>query len=176
MRIVDGGAPPWPLRNAIAFARRPTEIAPSLRSWKTWKCVPRAPLLPASCLWQRFEMARHPLTASRCSQFRFVRPAAIEGEWAAGVEATSARWMDRARHVALENDWAARGAGLGQRDRGEQRLGIGMSGRGEDLPLRRHLDDLAKIHDRHAMGHVLDDREIVADEEQCETEFTLEVL
>lgn len=51
-----------------------------------------------------------------------------------------------------------------------------MSRRGEDLLLRRQLDDLAEIHHRDAMGHVLDDRQIMADEEQREAELALEVL
>jgi hypothetical protein len=43
--------------------------------------------------------------------------------------------------------------------------------RGEEAALRRHLDDLAEVHHGHAMGHVLDDREVVADEEQGEAEL-----
>ncbi|OIQ78794.1 hypothetical protein GALL_394900 [mine drainage metagenome] len=46
----------------------------------------------------------------------------------------------------------------------------------EDLPPGRHLDDLAEIHDCDAVRHVLDDREIVADEEQREAELLLQVL
>ncbi len=51
-----------------------------------------------------------------------------------------------------------------------------MPWRGKDLPARRHFHDLAEIHDRNAMGHVLDDREIVADEQQREAELALQIL
>ena len=51
-----------------------------------------------------------------------------------------------------------------------------MLRRGEDLLLRRHLDDLAEIHHGNAVRHVLDDRQIVADEQQREAELALQVL
>ena len=40
---------------------------------------------------------------------------------------------------------------------------------------RSHLDDLAEIHDRHAITHVLDDRQVVSDEEVREAEVPLEI-
>src|SRR5438034_7885802 len=49
---------------------------------------------------QCVEVARHPLTASGRAKLRLLRPAAIEHEWTAGVEAAAAGWIDRARHVA----------------------------------------------------------------------------
>ena len=51
-----------------------------------------------------------------------------------------------------------------------------MLRRGEDLLPARHLDDLAEIHDCDTVRHVLDDRQIVADEEQRETELLLQIL
>ena len=51
---------------------------------------------------------------------------------------------------------------------------VGMPGRGEDAPFRGQLDDLAEIHDRHPMCHVLDDRKIVADEQQRKTKLLLQ--
>src|SRR5262249_29200473 len=51
-----------------------------------------------------------------------------------------------------------------------------MLGRGEDAFLRSELDDLAEIHDRDPMGHVLDDGEIVADEEERQAELALQIL
>jgi len=51
-----------------------------------------------------------------------------------------------------------------------------MLGRGENALLRGELDDLAEIHDRDPMGHVLDDGEIMADEEEREAELALQVL
>src|SRR5258708_3988073 len=47
---------------------------------------------------------------------------------------------------------------------------------GEDLLPWRHLYDLSEIHDGNTVRHVLDDRQIVADEEQCEAELLLQIL
>src|SRR5205809_4388138 len=51
-----------------------------------------------------------------------------------------------------------------------------MARRGEDLLPWRHLRDRAEIHDGNAVRHVLDDRQIVADEEQREAELPLQIL
>ena len=51
-----------------------------------------------------------------------------------------------------------------------------MLRRGENLLSGRYLDDLAKIHDRDTVCHVLDDRKIMTDEEQRETELLLQDL
>src|SRR6266511_1955008 len=51
-----------------------------------------------------------------------------------------------------------------------------MPRRGEDLLPWRHLDDLAEIHDSNAVGHMLDNSQIVADEEQREAELPLQIL
>ena len=51
-----------------------------------------------------------------------------------------------------------------------------MLRRSEDLPPRRHLDDLAEVHHGDTVRHVLDDRKIMADEEQREAEFLLQIL
>ena len=40
-----------------------------------------------------------------------------------------------------------------------------------DLLPWRHLDDLAEIHDRDTVRHVLDNREIMTDEEQRQAKF-----
>ncbi len=45
--------------------------------------------------------------------------------------------------------------------RRQQRLGIGMMGRPEDLGLRTDLDDASEIHHRHAVGDVTHDGEVV---------------
>src|ERR1700739_1369142 len=125
---------------------------------------------------QRFEMTRHPPTASGRAKFRLLAPAAIEHERAPGMEAASAGWIDRARHVALQDHRGGHSPGLRYRHSGKQSLGVGMLRRGEDLLPGRHLDDLAEIHDRDTVGHVLDNGQIVADEEQREAELLLQVL
>ena len=49
---------------------------------------------------------------------------------------------------------------------GQQRLRIGMQRRREQGPLVGQLDDLADIHDRHAVADVLDHRQVVGDEQE----------
>src|ERR1700682_3845023 len=82
---------------------------------------------------QCIEMTRHPLTASGRPKLRLLRPAAIEHEWTSGVETASAGWIDRARHVALQDHRGAPGARLRHRHGREQGPGVGMPRRGEDL-------------------------------------------
>src|SRR4051812_16461460 len=53
---------------------------------------------------QCFEMTRHPLIVSGQPKLRLLGAAAIEHVWTAGVEPASAGWVDRARHVALQDD------------------------------------------------------------------------
>src|SRR5262249_56554571 len=92
--------------------------------------------------WQIVQVARDELPVSHCSQFGLLRATAIEGVGAAGVKTATLGRIDRARHIPFENDAPAPRAGLGRRDGGEQRLGIGMHGRGENALLRGELDDL----------------------------------
>src|SRR3954447_10762660 len=121
-------------------------------------------------------MTRHPLAVFGRPQLRLFRPAAIEHVWTPGVEAATAGRIDRARYVALQDDRVANGPGLRHRHGRQQRPGVGMLWRGEDLLPWRHLDDLAEIHDGNTVRHVLDDSQIVADEEQRETELALQIL
>src|ERR1700738_595827 len=44
------------------------------------------------------------------------------------------------------------------------------------MSFRRELDDLAEIHDRDAMRHVLYDSEIMTDEQEGETKIELQIL
>ena len=97
---------------------------------------------------------------------------------AAGVEEAARRRVDRRRDVAGEDD-AVRRAGairVGDHRRREQRHGVGMARRAEEIPNRGHLDDLPQVHDRHPVAHVLDDGEVVGDEEVGEAELALQVL
>ena len=61
------------------------------------------------------------------------------------------------------------------RHRREQRARIGMVRRREQRAPVGELDDLAEIHHRDAMRQVLDDRKVMADEQQREAEFVLQV-
>ena len=61
------------------------------------------------------------------------------------------------------------------RDRVEQRLGIGVGGRIEDLRHRSRLDHPPGIHHRELVAHLGDDAEIVGDEDQGEAVLPLQV-
>ena len=61
------------------------------------------------------------------------------------------------------------------RDRVEQRLGVGMVRRVEDLRHRSRLDDPSGIHHRELVAHLGDDAEIVGDEDQREAVLALQV-
>ena len=50
-----------------------------------------------------------------------------------------------------------------------------MLRRGEQRLDRRFLDDAAGVHDRHAVGHLGDDAEVVRDEQQREAQSFLEI-
>ena len=92
------------------------------------------------------------------------------------MKAASAGWIDRAWDIAFQDHRGSAGPRLRHRHRREQRLGVRMPWRGEDLLPWRHLDDLAEIHDRDTVRHVLDDREIMTDEEQRQAKFPLQIL
>ena len=58
----------------------------------------------------------------------------------------------------------------------EQRLGVGMPGIVEQLAPRRDFDDAPVVHDRHAVGDVFDDGEVVRDEQHRQAELRLQIL
>ena len=68
----------------------------------------------------------------------------------------------------------ASGSGTGTAE--EERPRIGVHRLLKKGALRRGLDDLAEIHHGDAMGHVLDDGEVMTDEEQREPELFLQIL
>jgi hypothetical protein len=82
------------------------------------------------------------------------------------------------RHVTLEHDLrpAVRQVGVRDRDRGQQRLGVGVDGPHVELLGRRHLDDLAEVHDRDAVRHVPHHAQVVSDEDVGEVQLVLEVI
>ena len=85
---------------------------------------------------------------------------------------------ERARHVALRARCAARSrAGLGHRDRGQQRLRVGMARLARRARACRPISTiLPEVHHRDAVGDVLHHREVVRDEEVGEAQAPLQVL
>src|SRR5215831_14614125 len=89
---------------------------------------------------QVVEMAGGEVAGRGGAQGWLLGAAAVEGVGAAGVKA-AARWrVDRARHVAPEDDALTRKAGLRHRNSRQQRLRVGVLGSGKESPLRRQLD------------------------------------
>jgi hypothetical protein len=63
---------------------------------------------------------------------------------------------------------------IGQR--AQQRAGIRMLGIGEEVLRIGHLDDLAGVHQRHAMRHARDDSQVVRDQQQAQALLLLQLL
>src|SRR5687768_1663092 len=92
-------------------------------------------------------------------------------------ESASGGGIDGTRHVADENEplsiplqiWVRNGRG------GDQRLRVGVSGVFEDLVATATLDDPTEVHDRHLIGKVLHNRQIVGDEKVRNAELLLQV-
>ena len=89
---------------------------------------------------------------------------------AAGMKMATRRSVGRIGDFALEDDPFGTKARVRLGDRGHQRLGIGMSRRGEQLLGRRGLHDPADVHHRDPRADVLDDAQVVRDEEIGEPE------
>ncbi len=123
------------------------------------------------------EVARDGLLAREDPQLRVDRPALLGlaeplVQPAAGVEPAARRRVDRARHVALEDDPAALALGdrIRHRDGGQEGAGVRMARRRVHLVRRPDLDDLAEVHHRDPVADVLDHRQVVGDEQVCQPE------
>ena len=94
------------------------------------------------------------------------------------METAARRRTHRRRHLA--GDDLLRTARLdlrvGDRDRRQQRLRIGVQRLGVELGARRDLDDAAEIHHRDAMTDMAHNREIVGDEDVGEAQPFLQFL
>ena len=94
---------------------------------------------------------------------------------AARLERAALGRRERGWNLAFENDVALLHRRVGDRNRREQRLGIGMERRREDLRRRPHLDDMAEIHDDGPVGEIAHHREVVADEDHGRLRFALQI-
>src|SRR5947199_2231158 len=92
------------------------------------------------------------------------------------MEAAPGGRVDRAWHVALQQDPLALHGRVRDGYGGEERLGVRMLRVRVELLGRSDLDDLPEVHDGNARRDVLDDGQIVGDEEVGEPELRLEVL
>jgi hypothetical protein len=89
------------------------------------------------------------------------------------MEHAAGRWIERIGECETKPGVRHAEPRLGREHRGEERLRIGMARRAEQRLARRELDDAAEIHHGDARRDVLDHREIVADKDIGEAEFTL---
>src|SRR5688572_27084858 len=85
-------------------------------------------------------------------------------------------WFGRARDIALQYDTSTTASRVRVRNRGQQRLCIGMPWRRANLPGRTNFHDLAEIDDRDAIGDPAHHGDVVRDEKQREAKLFLQVL
>src|SRR5450759_3423532 len=116
--------------------------------------------------------------AARAHQRGHGRGADLLRPRAARVEDAALGRVRRAGHIALEDDAppGALGGGIGDRHRREQRLGVRVLRVVIEHHAIRDLDDLAEVHDGHAVGGVLDHRQVVGDEDVRQFELVLKVF
>ncbi|RPK76440.1 hypothetical protein EES42_03360 [Streptomyces sp. ADI95-17] len=95
---------------------------------------------------------------------------------APGAEAAAGGRVGGRRDVAVQDDPlpVLPGRRVRHRDRGQQRLGVGVRGVVVDLLVRADLDDPAQVHHPDPVGDVPDDRQVVRDEHVAQPELSLE--
>ena len=103
---------------------------------------------------------KFPGTSRLCPQ-RVWNGQPLGGDSAEGISPSSTTW----RFFTLR---------VGDRNRRQERLGIGVERRREDLLGRAHLDDMAEIHDGDPVGEIAHHRQIVADEHHRRLRFALQ--
>src|ERR1043166_5271391 len=166
----------------IAKRLRPAATIATRRPIRSSSARPRA---RAAHLFMRHRpvlervVARGPVLFPELVERRRVDVAvALDEARAARMEPARARWVDRVRHVALEDDLLASAAllGVGDRHSREQRAGVGMLRSEVELVAIGELDAVAEVHHHDAVGDVADDVQVVRDEDVRQSEFLLQVL
>ena len=112
------------------------------------------------------QQATHLALRTSIEQLRRQRRACRQRLAAAWCKAAALELGPQRRHRAgngLQRLAAPSGIGQGA----QQRAGIGVLRRGEELVGRRHLDDLPGIHQRHALRHAGHHAQVVGDQQQA---------
>ena len=91
------------------------------------------------------------------------------------MEPATRRRIDSARRIALQDHVIAPDLRVGDRDRGDQRLGVGMTRTVEQLVPRRRLDELAEIHDGDAIADMAHHAEVMGNEQIGDLEARLQI-
>ena len=93
---------------------------------------------------------------------RLLQEVHVQGLLVAGREGVAVHLVEQVRRGTVDGrELLALHAQLGHG--GQQRPGVGMTGVEEDLVRHADLDDLAGIHDRHAIRHVGHNAQVVSD-------------
>lgn len=97
------------------------------------------------------------------------------GDSPAAIGEPAAPLAGAVAYLALQQGLFAPQRGIGDRDGGKQRLGIGMRRLLVELSLLGNLYDLSQVHDHNAVADVLYHREIMRDEEVSYAVFLLDL-
>ena len=120
-------------------------------------------------------MARDPVAGGVLDELRRLFAAQFDSVGAARVEVAAGRRIRRARDLAFQYVGLFADLRIGNRHRLQQGRSVRVLGIAEQFLGLGQLDHLADVHDRHAVGDVADDAEVVRDEEVREAELFLEV-
>src|SRR5580704_14318409 len=108
---------------------------------------------------------------SECRERRRLLGAARHRMRTARMEVATRRRVQRARHLAGQDDLVLPLVGMAWQRRREQGLGIGVLWRAGERARLALLDDPAEIHDRDRVAHMRHGGESVSDEEIGKTEL-----
>ena len=125
----------------------------------------------------RPETSVHHRTAREVSgrdfdQRRKLRGAGLNAVRAARFERTSGWHSCDGRDSAFDRCQRLRAVGRESRNRPQQTLCVGMRGSTENGRFWREFDQVARVHDRHAVGNVRHDRKVMRDEQDRERELS----
>lgn len=120
-------------------------------------------------------MAIRRVAIAKVYRFREFLFADVHRERAAGMERAAGRRVGRTWHITRQDDAFFDFPRVGHRNGRHQSLGVRMLWRFEQFFRIRHFDDFPEVHDRHFVGHVLDDAQIVRDEQVGQVELFLQV-
>src|SRR5690606_2863643 len=97
--------------------------------------------------------------------------ALLDGPVTPRLERAASDRLDEQRRLALDGGEPYVLSRVETGDRGHEAHGVGVTGILEDLHRRTALDDLAGVHDVHAVGVPRDHTQVVSDDQDGRTEF-----
>src|SRR5688572_30510616 len=97
----------------------------------------------------------------------------FDGDGTTGAKATAGRWIDRRRHVTLQNNPVALLLWIRNWNRRQQSLRVRMQRVGIEIDRGRHFDNTSEIHYRDARGNMFYHCQAVRDEQVSQSKFLL---